>query len=315
MTTAIAPPGWHHALPVSASVLIGLAMALCTAVVGLLGMLLKQRGAEQAAAVEWRRPVRSSIALLSSHTYAIGMAVAMGGWGFHVAALALAPISLVQSVIAAGLVLLTPMADRLFDHPVTRREWIGVALAAAGLALLAATLGDGAHSAHAEYGNGTLALYVGALCGLGIAAIVAVLGDTPRAGVALGLSAGLVWGASDVTIKALSGHLESDGWGVMVHPLALVILILSLAGVVVSGRSFQLGPAVAVIAVTTVTVNVVTIAAGPIVFGEPLPDSGPMLVLRLLAFGLIVGGAALTPGPRVEPDEPEPDVAPAPAPA
>ena len=58
------------------------------------------------------------------------------------AALALAPISLVQSVIAGGLVLLTVVADRLFGFAVTRREWIGVALTAAGLAFLAATLGE-----------------------------------------------------------------------------------------------------------------------------------------------------------------------------
>ena len=64
----------------------------------------------------------------------------MVSWGFHVAALALAPISIVQTVIAGGLVLLRVVADRLFGFTVTRREWIGVALTAAGLAFLAATL-------------------------------------------------------------------------------------------------------------------------------------------------------------------------------
>jgi hypothetical protein len=131
--------------------------------------------------------------------------------------------------------------------------------------------------------------------------VVAVLGDTPRAGVVLALSSGLIWGASDVTIKALSGSLDSDGWGVVVHPLAAVILVLSLLGVLVSGRSFQLGPAVAVIAVTSVAVNVVTIASGPIVFGEPLPEDPGALAVRLAAFALVVCGAALTPGPRPEP--------------
>lgn len=286
----------------SASVLVGLVMALCCAVVGILGMLLKQRGAQDAAPVEWRRPVRSSVALLSNKVYAVGMAVAMAGWGFHVAALALAPISVVQSVIAGGLVLLTPLAERVFHHRVTSREWAGVAMAAVGLALLAATLGDTGDSAHDEYGGGTLAVYLAVLVAGGFACVVSVLGDTPRAGVVLALSSGLIWGASDVSIKALSGHLDSDGWGVMVHPLALVILVLSLLGVVVSGRSFQLGPAVAVIAVTSVAVNVVTIAAGPVVFGEPLPEDPGALAVRMLAFALVVCGAALTPGPRPEPE-------------
>ena len=73
----------------------------------------------------------------------LGIVIATASWGFHVAGLALAPISLVQSVIAGGLVLLTVVADRLFGFRVTRREWIGVALTAAGLAFLAATMGEG----------------------------------------------------------------------------------------------------------------------------------------------------------------------------
>ena len=79
--------------------------------------------------------------------------MATTSWGFHVAALALAPISLVQSVIAGGLVLVTVLADRVFGHEVSRREWIGVALTAAGLAFLAATLEGAGDSAHADYGT------------------------------------------------------------------------------------------------------------------------------------------------------------------
>src|SRR3546814_13160627 len=71
----------------------------------------------------------------------------MAGWGFHVGALALAPISLVQATIAGGLVMPTAIADRFFGHRVTRREWIGVGLAPAGLAFLAAQLDRGADEA------------------------------------------------------------------------------------------------------------------------------------------------------------------------
>ena len=77
--------------------------------------------------------------------------MATASWGLHVAALSLAPISLVQSVIAGGLVLLTVCADRLFGFHVTRREWIGVALTAAGLAFLAATLDGAGDEAHNDW--------------------------------------------------------------------------------------------------------------------------------------------------------------------
>ena len=233
--------------------------------------------------------------LFRSGWYTLGIVVAMASWGFHVGALALAPISLVQSVIAGGLVLLTVVADRLFGFEVTRREWIGVALTAAGLAFLAATLEGGARDAHSDYEAGTLALYVAIGSGLGLAA-AAVARDGHRAGPLLGASAGFLWGASDVSIKALSDSLDT-GVAVLVHPLALVILTLSLVGLLVSARSLQIGPAVPVIAVTSATANVWTIASGPIVFGEPLPGDTLGLVVRLLAFALVIAAAALTPPP------------------
>ena len=96
--------------------------------------------------------------LFGSRWYTLGVLIAMAGWGTHVGALALAPISLVQATIAGGLVMLTVIADRFFAHQVTRREWIGVALAAAGLAFLAATLDGGADEAHSDYESLTLAV-------------------------------------------------------------------------------------------------------------------------------------------------------------
>src|SRR3954469_20977844 len=132
----------------SLSVQLGVAFALATAFASIVGFLYKHRGAVESPPIEWRRPVRSSLALFESRWYVLGILIALGSWGFHVTALALAPISLVQSVIAGGLTLLTVVADRLFGFRVTRREWIGVALTAAGLAFLAATLEGTADSAH-----------------------------------------------------------------------------------------------------------------------------------------------------------------------
>jgi hypothetical protein len=240
--------------------------------------------------------VRTSLALFRSRWYVFGILVALGSWGFHVAALALAPISLVQSVIAGGLVLLTFVADRLFGFTVTRREWIGVALTAAGLAFLAATLegtGDSAHSGHEIF---TLVLYVGGAAVVGLAVAAAAGRTRARGGPLLAVSAGLIWGASDVSIKALSDSLDS-GLAVLLHPLALVILVASLVGLSISARSLQVGKAVPVIAVTSATANVCTIAAGSIVFGEPLPEDPLGLALRLTAFALVIVAAALTPPP------------------
>lgn len=287
------------------SVQLGLLLALACSVVASLGFLFKQKGAVGAPPVQWRRPWASTIALFSNRWWTLGILVAMAAWGLHVAALALAPISLVQSVIAGGLALLTVLADRVFGLEVTRREWIGVAVTAIGLALLAATLQNTGDDAHGDWEPAGLALYCVVLTAASLAAAVAVRHDPLHGGPVLGLAAGLQWGASDVSIKALSARLPDLGGLVLLHPLALAILMLSLVGLVVSARSLQLGPSVAVIAITSAAGNVVTIAAGPVVFGEPLPDSPAQLTLRIVAFALVCVAAALTPGPA----QPEPEPA------
>lgn len=287
----------------SLSVQIGLLFAVATAFGSILGFLYKQRGAVAAPDVEISRPIRSTIALFRSRWYVLGIAIALGSWGFHVAALALAPISLVQAVIAGGLVLLTVTADRMFGFRVTRREWIGVGLAAVGLAFLAATLGDGAAESHSDYEATRLVVWVAAVSGIA-ACVGLVAGRGPRAGVLLGASAGLWWAASDTSIKALSGELGSSGLlAIVFSPLALVIFLASFVGLLVSARSLQIGKPVEVIAVTSVAANVTTIASGSVVFAEPLPSDALGLVLRLGAFGLVIGAAALIPAPRSGTDD------------
>ena len=86
----------------------------------------------------------------------------------------------------------------------------------------------------------------------------------------------------------------------LVHPLALVILVASLVGLLISARSLQLGDAVPMIALTSAAANLTTIAAGPIVFGEPLPSGRLELAVRVLAFALVIVAAALTPPPAAD---------------
>jgi multidrug transporter EmrE-like cation transporter len=284
---------------VSFSVQLGLLLALATAFTSVIGFLYKARGAQEAPQVDWKRPVYSTFVLFRSGWYSVGIAVALGGWFLHVGALALAPISLVQTVIAGGLVLLTVAADKLFGQRVTKREWIGVGLTAAGLAFLAATMSGGADDAHSDYTTSTLLIFVGALS---LAGVVAALVAARRGGFAVAscfaLSAGLLWAASDTSIKALSNQLDNEGvLHAALHPLSIIVFLASFVGLLVSAKSLQLGDAVPVIAVTSAAANLCTIAAGPIVFGEPMPNDAFGLTVRLVAFALVVVAAALTPPP------------------
>ena len=112
---------------------LGILLALACAFVANLGFFFKYRGANAVAKVEVRHPLRSARALYSSKWFALGMVIATASWGLHVGALALAPMSVIQVSLAAGVVFIAVMAERMFGFEVGRRQWIGLLLTAAGL--------------------------------------------------------------------------------------------------------------------------------------------------------------------------------------
>ena len=119
---------------------LGIALALACAAMANLSMLCKHRGACESPEISLRSPYRSARALFGSRWWTVGFAVAAVAWVLHVAAMSVAPLSLVQAVIAGGLVLVAFPAQRYFSHRLGRREWLGLGLAATGLAFLAVTV-------------------------------------------------------------------------------------------------------------------------------------------------------------------------------
>ena len=63
---------------------------------------------------------------MRSKWFAIGLGIGAGAFALHVAALALAPLSIVQAVLSTGVVMLAVLGDRLFGRQVGSRQWVGV---------------------------------------------------------------------------------------------------------------------------------------------------------------------------------------------
>ena len=94
------------------------------------------------------------------------MLVAVASWGLHVAALAIAPMSVVQVALAAGVVFIAVMAERLFGFDVGPRQWLGLCLTAAGLVMLALTL-PAVHGAHSRFSEAGMVSFEAGLFALG----------------------------------------------------------------------------------------------------------------------------------------------------
>lgn len=278
--------------------LFGTLLALACALATNVGFLYKHRGARAAPAVDMRRPLRSAKALFASPLFAIGMAIACGAWMFHVAALSVAPISIVQSVLAAGMVLLAVMAERLFGLRIGRRQWIGLALTAVGLMLLGLTL-PASHGADSRFSLPGMIAFEGALVAAGSLLIMGPQIGAPKAhhGFMLGAAAGILFGVSDIAIKAISGLIGSAGAAGLLTPWIGVCAIASVAAFYASAKGLQDGEAVPVIAITGTAANVSGIVGGVIVFGDPLAGSPVLLVVQCLAFALVLLAAWLMPAP------------------
>src|SRR4051794_31644258 len=175
--------------------LLGLALATASAATSQIGFLLRHRGAVHAPDVDARHPLRSAVGLFRSKWWTVGYAVAAVAYGLHVSALSLTMLSLVQAVLAGGLVLLALLAERFFGFELGRREWVGLGLASLGLAFLALTGGNKSGGQTSDYSAPGMIVFEIGLVGLGAALILSRPFRQAREnrGIVLGIAAGLLF--------------------------------------------------------------------------------------------------------------------------
>jgi hypothetical protein len=276
------------------SVQTGIALALVAALMANLASLLKHRGCQAAPPVRFRQPLQSARELARSRWFLAGWGLAAVAWPIHIASLSMAPISLVQGILAGGAVTLAVMSQRLFGAPVERRQWLALFLGAAGLALLAVTVPQfsGSHSAFAW------APILGFEGGLALIAAGLALGHraerlNPHNGVLLSILAGTLFALAGVAIKALTGP------GQLVAPVAAGwIAIIVLCGILAqytAVSALQRGGAVETIGLMGLVANATQIAGGVLVFGDPISADPLGIVLQATAFAMVCTSALLLP--------------------
>jgi len=204
----------------------------------------------------------------------------------------------VQAVLSAGLVFLAVIAERFFGFALGRRQWTGVIITTAGLALIALTLGP---RGDAVPGYALAALIAVECTVFALATGLAVISNyqgtlRARQGLFLGAASGALFGVSDIALKFLT-HAVQGGVLELISPWTFAALAASVVAFYASARGLQIGPGVEVIALTAVAANLTAIIGGILVFRDPV-GTGPVAITgRMIAFALVVAGAALIPAP------------------
>jgi drug/metabolite transporter (DMT)-like permease len=273
---------------------LGIFLAVAVALMTNLASLLKHRGCQAATPVRLAQPLQSIRGLASSPWFAAGWGLAALAWLVHVAALSMAPISLVQAVLAGGAVLLAVISQRIFGDPVERRQWLALLLGGAGLALLALTVPQ-LQGSHSQFSVGAILGFEG---GLALLACGFALGHrsqrlAARHGVLLAALAGTLIAFAGIAIKGLLG---TDGVSIAVlAPWVALIVVCGALAQYTTVAALQRGQAIEAIGLIGLVANASQIAGGVLVFGDPLSANPLGIALQVTAFAMVCASALLLP--------------------
>jgi hypothetical protein len=267
----------------SAQTGFALLLALAATALTNVAYLREHDAAAALPALSLRRPLHSAQALLTDRSWLFGFALESGGFALYVLALALAPLTLVQSVSAGGIGILAFASARMGKRRLGRHELAGVLVSMLGLLALAISLTAG--SGEGTGGEtGEILLWLGATAAGAVVALA--LGRRFGAlAVAEGIAGGLLFSIGDISVKvATQGGARTA--------FAIGVIVGYAAGTGFLQLGYQKGAALTVAGLATLLTNALPIAAGSVVLGEPVP-SGIYGVLRVAAFAAVVAGAIL----------------------
>jgi len=262
---------------------VALVLALVSTALTNIAYLREHDAAAALPTLSLRRPLHSVHVLLTDRSWLLGFALEGAGFALYVAALALAPLSLVQSVAAGGIGILAFVSARMSHRHLGRGELAGVWISMLGLLALAVSLIGG--SGEGTGGTtGEILLWLGATAAAAIVALA--LGRRfGWSGVAYGIAGGLLFSIGDISVKiSTQGGIRTAFAVGVVTGYSLGTFSLQLG--------YQKSRALTVAGIATLLTNALPIAAGSVVLGEPVP-SGALGALRILAFVAVTAGAIL----------------------
>jgi len=216
------------------------------------------------------------------------------GWGLHLVAIAYVPLYVAQVGIALSLVVTAALAATVVGEPLQVRHWLAIATMVVGLVLVVVAAGP-VGSTHFETER-TLALYLGSVMILLLGLAVSRL-DGPASGVALGVLAGLAYGGSPISTRALvDPHLDAE----TIVP-ALTVVSYGLLGFWLCSIALRRAAVTAVNAPLILLETLVPAVVGIAVFADRVRAGWwPVLVL---GFALSSAGALVLCGAEARLDD------------
>jgi drug/metabolite transporter (DMT)-like permease len=280
--------------PMDGELALGFALALAAACCYETGYALQAIEARRAPADRALKP--SLMAHLIQRPIWVGAtALSLLGWPLQIFALAHAPLTLVQPVLALGLILLLVLGVRVLGEQVGPREM-------AAVALIIASVGAFAWAAPREPGeverSAGLVVALGLLAAVTVAPyLIALIRHRQFPMLLLVASAGAADGMAAFVAKIVA---QDASEGALLAVLAWATLVggVVLIGVMSESTALQRFAATRVAPTVLVMQIVIPVVLAPVVGGEGWSDTplgGAVLVMALVAVALGAGLLASSP--------------------
>jgi drug/metabolite transporter (DMT)-like permease len=274
----------------------GVPLALVATTAYNVGLILEKRALGQMATLDLRRVPRVIVSLLASRSWLAGFVLMLAGLACQTVVLTFEPVSVVQPVLASGVVLVLVLSRLMLRERLRSGETWCVAAIVVSLVLLALSATSTKVGHHASPRGMAAVMVPTVIIGVALAA-GSLRGRTtkhgaPVTGIAAGLGTGLLYGVAALAIKALSGilvgHRTAVGIAIaVVSSPYLYVLAGSLAvAMLLFQVALQASRASIFIPVSAVMGSSYFIVAGTWLFHEHLPASPGKLALRLAGIAL-----------------------------
>jgi hypothetical protein len=247
------------------------------------GLVLQSLEARSAGGDAWRPS--TILRLARRRRWLAGAGAMVVGFGFHVVALLFAPLTLVQPMLAAGLILLLVAGSRIDNIPIQRRDALGVAALAVALVILTLTSPE---RTTVSASAGTLAVTLGALGALALAPVAVRTAWGLRAAAC----AGAAYALTGVTTKLTTDRL-ADGDVAGVALWLAVTVVGALLAVIDQTMALQRRTASQVGVLLYVLPVIVPVLLAPVLVGERWSESPGGGIPLGLAVAAVCAASAL----------------------
>ena len=269
-------------------------MALAVgAVAASLASVLYNSGLVLQAEASRREPVSVAFApgllvrLVQRECWLAGSAIAVLGWPLHAFALTRAPLTVVQPLLAVGLIIPLAFGTRMLGEHLRWRDVFSIGVLVAGASLLLVLAPPRSNVTGVSF-RLVLALVVLAailVCALLLAAVV-----RHRRGLMLMLAAGVGFALAGITTKLLADAFSRSEWVVLAIWLAVTAAAGSVA-LIGEMNALQISAASTVAALVLALETIIPVTLSPFLFGEAASGSASTIVLRSAALAMTIGAA------------------------